>query len=49
MQADNNAENPNPETVGHWINGELCFDNAPTQPVFNPATGQVIRQVVFAS
>ncbi len=37
------------ETVGHFINGKPMADNARTQDVFNPATGQAIRQVALAS
>ncbi|MFT4939996.1 MAG: malonate-semialdehyde dehydrogenase (acetylating)/methylmalonate-semialdehyde dehydrogenase [Paraglaciecola sp.] len=36
-------------TIGHLINGEICTDAARTQDVFNPATGQPIRQVAIAS
>jgi malonate-semialdehyde dehydrogenase (acetylating)/methylmalonate-semialdehyde dehydrogenase len=36
-------------TIGHLINGEICTDAARIQDVFNPATGQVIRQVALAS
>jgi malonate-semialdehyde dehydrogenase (acetylating)/methylmalonate-semialdehyde dehydrogenase len=36
-------------TIGHLINGEICIDAARTQDVFNPATGQPIRQVAIAS
>ncbi len=36
-------------TVGHLINGQKVADHARTQDVFNPATGQVIRQVALAS
>jgi len=37
------------ETIGHFINGSVVADNNRTQDVFNPATGQVIRQVALAS
>ncbi len=37
------------ETVGHFINGRSVEDNARTQDVFNPATGQAIRKVALAS
>jgi malonate-semialdehyde dehydrogenase (acetylating)/methylmalonate-semialdehyde dehydrogenase len=37
------------ETRGHFINGAVVADTARTQPVFNPATGQVVRQVALAS
>ena len=36
-------------TIGHLINGEISTDAARTQDVFNPATGQAIRQVALAS
>jgi malonate-semialdehyde dehydrogenase (acetylating)/methylmalonate-semialdehyde dehydrogenase len=36
------------ETIGHLINGEAAVGDGPTQPVYNPATGQVIRQVEMA-
>ncbi|RLA34790.1 MAG: methylmalonate-semialdehyde dehydrogenase (CoA acylating) [Gammaproteobacteria bacterium] len=36
------------EKVGHLINGEIVSTGGPTQPVYNPATGQVIRQVEMA-
>lgn len=36
-------------TVGHLINGEVVFESRRTQDVFNPATGQVARQVALAS
>jgi malonate-semialdehyde dehydrogenase (acetylating)/methylmalonate-semialdehyde dehydrogenase len=36
-------------TIGHLINGKICTDAARTQDVFNPATGQPIRQVAIAS
>jgi len=35
-------------TVGHLINGEKVPGEGTTQPVYNPATGQVIRQVALA-
>ena len=37
------------ETVGHFINGRTVTDTARSQDVFNPATGQVARQVALAS
>ncbi|MBP8926613.1 MAG: CoA-acylating methylmalonate-semialdehyde dehydrogenase [Pseudomonadales bacterium] len=37
------------ETPGHFINGVPVADDARTQPVFNPATGQVVRHVALAS
>ncbi|MDF2793489.1 MAG: methylmalonate-semialdehyde dehydrogenase [Pseudomonas orientalis] len=36
-------------TVGHLINGEVVVESKRTQDVFNPATGQVVRQVALAS
>ncbi|WP_342649389.1 CoA-acylating methylmalonate-semialdehyde dehydrogenase [Pseudomonas sp. REB1044] len=36
-------------TVGHLINGEVVLESTRTQDVFNPATGQVARQVALAS
>ncbi len=36
------------ETVGHFINGRRVTDKARSQDVFNPATGQVARQVALA-
>lgn len=36
-------------TVGHLINGEVVLESERTQDVFNPATGQVARQVALAS
>ena len=35
--------------IGHLINGETCSDAARTQDVFNPATGEAVRQVALAS
>ena len=37
------------ETMGHFINGVAVTDGARKQPVFNPATGQVVREVSLAS
>ncbi|MBK7169106.1 MAG: CoA-acylating methylmalonate-semialdehyde dehydrogenase [Gammaproteobacteria bacterium] len=37
------------ETLGHFINGVAVADTARSQPVFNPATGQVVRHVALAS
>jgi len=39
----------NSETVGHFLNGREVKDSTRTQDVFNPATGQVARQVALAS
>ena len=36
-------------TLGHFINGTPVADTARTQPVYNPATGQVVRNVALAS
>ncbi|OFS72938.1 hypothetical protein HMPREF3173_12920 [Pseudomonas sp. HMSC08G10] len=36
-------------TVGHLINGEVVLESQRPQDVFNPATGQVARQVALAS
>lgn len=35
--------------IGHLINGETCTATDRTQDVFNPATGQAVRQVALAS
>jgi malonate-semialdehyde dehydrogenase (acetylating)/methylmalonate-semialdehyde dehydrogenase len=37
-----------PARVGHWIGGRSLQDGSRFQDVFNPATGQAIRQVVMA-
>ena len=36
-------------TVGHLINGSRCHEAERTQDIFNPATGEVSRQVAIAS
>lgn len=36
-------------TIGHLINGETRTDNERTQDVYNPATGEVSKQVALAS
>ncbi len=36
-------------TIGHLIDGQVMNDTARTQPVFNPATGQVSGHVALAS
>lgn len=36
-------------TVGHLINGQIVTDTERTQDVFNPATGEVTKQVALAS
>jgi malonate-semialdehyde dehydrogenase (acetylating) / methylmalonate-semialdehyde dehydrogenase len=38
-----------PDTLGHFINGQHVVDPHRTQPVYNPSTGQVARQVSLAS
>ena len=43
------ANNTQSETIGHFINGQVVYENGPTQAVYNPSTGQVIRQVELAS
>ena len=35
------------QTIGHFINGELIVDDSPTQPVYNPSTGEVSKQVAI--
>jgi malonate-semialdehyde dehydrogenase (acetylating)/methylmalonate-semialdehyde dehydrogenase len=37
------------DTVAHFINGRHVADHSRSQEVFNPATGQVVRQVALAS
>lgn len=37
------------KTVGHLINGELREETGRTQPVYNPSTGEVSKQVALAS
>ena len=37
------------QTVGHFINGDKVADTDRSQEVFNPATGQAVRQVALAS
>ncbi len=36
-------------TVGHLINGEIVNEGERRQPVFNPSTGEVSREVLLAS
>ncbi|RXJ73305.1 methylmalonate-semialdehyde dehydrogenase (CoA acylating) [Veronia nyctiphanis] len=36
------------EKVGHLINGDVLFDQSGTQPIYNPATGDVIRELMLA-
>ena len=38
----------NPAIVGHLIGGKTIMDTARTQAVYNPATGQVSKQVALA-
>ncbi|MDO4696453.1 MAG: CoA-acylating methylmalonate-semialdehyde dehydrogenase [Neisseria sp.] len=35
--------------VGHFINGQMVSDNARTQDVYNPSTGEVSKQVALAA
>ena len=44
-----NHEKPVTQTIGHLIDGQIVNDTARTQPVFNPATGQISGQVALAS
>lgn len=37
------------KTVGHLINGELREETGRTQPIYNPSTGAVSKQVALAS
>lgn len=37
------------EIIGHFINGQLSTDTARTQAVYNPATGEILKQVAIAS
>ena len=37
------------ETLGHFINGAGVADGERTQPVFNPATGKIVREVSLAA
>ncbi|WP_343597300.1 CoA-acylating methylmalonate-semialdehyde dehydrogenase [Acinetobacter sp.] len=36
-------------TIGHLINGEILTQAQRTQPVYNPATGEISKQVAIAS
>lgn len=36
-------------TVGHFINGKMIAEENQTQPIYNPATGEVTKQVALAS
>ena len=44
-----NHDKPVTQTIGHLIDGQIVNDTARTQPVFNPATGQISGQVALAS
>ncbi|MGB3069395.1 MAG: CoA-acylating methylmalonate-semialdehyde dehydrogenase [Ottowia sp.] len=44
-----NRDKPVTQTIGHLIDGQIVHDAARTQPVFNPATGQVSGHVALAS
>ena len=37
------------DVIGHFINGELCTPESRTQPVYNPSTGEAVKQVSLAS
>ena len=37
------------DVIGHLINGKMTIENKRTQDVFNPATGEVTKQVALAS
>ncbi len=37
------------QQIGHLINGEWLYDAAQTQPVYNPATGEVSGELAMAS
>ncbi|MDH2622534.1 CoA-acylating methylmalonate-semialdehyde dehydrogenase [Acinetobacter baumannii] len=37
------------EIIGHLINGQISTDSARTQAIFNPATGEVSKEVAIAS
>lgn len=44
-----NAESYSAETVGHLINGQIVQDCERSQPVYNPSTGEISKQVGLAS
>ena len=44
-----NHDKPVTQTIGHLIDGQIVNDTARTQPVFNPATGQVSGHVALAN
>lgn len=37
------------DVIGHLINGKMTIENKRTQDVFNPATGEVTKQVALAN
>ena len=37
------------DCVAHFINGQHVADSGRSQDVFNPATGEVVRQVALAN
>jgi malonate-semialdehyde dehydrogenase (acetylating)/methylmalonate-semialdehyde dehydrogenase len=43
------ADSATLQTVGHLIDGKVVADAQRTQPVYNPASGRVTRQVALAS
>jgi malonate-semialdehyde dehydrogenase (acetylating) / methylmalonate-semialdehyde dehydrogenase len=48
MSASNAAATARSPVIGHWIGGQLVqHPGSATQPVFNPATGQPIREVAL--
>ncbi|WP_086482125.1 CoA-acylating methylmalonate-semialdehyde dehydrogenase [Oceanospirillum sanctuarii] len=44
-----NAESYSAETIGHLINGQIVQDCERSQPVYNPSTGEISKQVGLAS
>lgn len=36
-------------TIGHFINGNMIAEENQTQPIYNPATGKITKQVALAS
>ena len=42
------SENSQLEMLGHYINGQHVQDSVRSGEVYNPATGEVIKQVAFA-
>jgi malonate-semialdehyde dehydrogenase (acetylating)/methylmalonate-semialdehyde dehydrogenase len=49
MSAEMKTSENSGQILGHMINGQAVADEARTQAVFNPATGQAVRQVALAS